>query len=213
MKSLVGFFAIIAVAGLAVPTVAWGVPGVVWSGNGHSYQVVATGQQTSWAEADAAAIAAGGYLATITSQAENDFVYSLLTDPQDWFTETTAPYRVYGPWLGAVKLPGSSDPSANWTWVTGEPWVYTNWSVATGEPNNYEGIGEDRACFWYMGDTYNTAPVWDDASGSNSICGWPQSYVIEYAPVPEPATLALLPLALGAAAFYRKPRKVSATLR
>jgi hypothetical protein len=53
---------------------------VEFSGNGHSYQVFTTsdGSGVTWYDARTAAIQMGGYLATVTSQAENDFVSSLL---------------------------------------------------------------------------------------------------------------------------------------
>ena len=50
-------------------------------GNGHTYRVVAKTGLISWDSANAAAQAAGGYLATITSAAENAFVLSLIDDP------------------------------------------------------------------------------------------------------------------------------------
>ncbi len=176
---------------LALPALGLASTLVQWSGNGHYYEPVAAGAPISWAAADAAATAAGGYLVTITSQAENDFVYSLLQNPEYWYTETTSPYRVYGPWLGAVKTQESSNPSAYWTWVTGEPWVYTNWDVGNGQPDNYSGH-DDNVCFWYKGATYNTGSLWNDLSGSDETYGWPDSYVIEFNSVPEPSTLVLL---------------------
>ena len=46
--------------------------------SGHSYQLVTTG--ASYAPAKSAAVDAGGYLVIINSQAENDFVYGLLSN-------------------------------------------------------------------------------------------------------------------------------------
>ncbi|MCG8533051.1 MAG: hypothetical protein MI749_20680, partial [Desulfovibrionales bacterium] len=46
---------------------------VQWSVNGHSYEFVNTGTELTWEAAQAAATGKGGYLATITSQAENTF--------------------------------------------------------------------------------------------------------------------------------------------
>jgi len=88
-------------------------------GNGHYYARI--DEPMEWEAAQARAVQLGGYLATIGSQAENDFVMQLcLASP--------------GPlsWLGGRLVAG------NWRWVTGEPWDYTNW--APGEPNNTNGV-------------------------------------------------------------------------
>jgi len=74
----------------------------------------------SWPQARSACEAKGGYLATVTSPAENAFVYgsvAALAAPQ-WS------------WLGATDR----STEGKWHWVTGEPFAYTNW--AGGEPNN-----------------------------------------------------------------------------
>lgn len=57
---------------------------VSWSGNGHFYDVISVPGTITWEDANAAAIAAGGYLATITSQAENDFVFLLVNNTTYW---------------------------------------------------------------------------------------------------------------------------------
>ncbi len=55
---------------------------VEWStgvgGNGHLYEAVEAQLGISWTEARDAAISKGGYLVTLTSQAENDFVFGLI---------------------------------------------------------------------------------------------------------------------------------------
>ena len=45
-------------------------------GNGHYYEAIDAFTRIGWAEANTAADALGGHLATITSQAENTFVCS-----------------------------------------------------------------------------------------------------------------------------------------
>ncbi|WP_036055067.1 VCBS domain-containing protein, partial [Bradyrhizobium sp. URHD0069] len=92
------------------------------SANGHFYRLVAS--NVSWTEANDDAQSDGAYLATITSQAEQDFVHAL-TDG-------------VGGWLGGY----SSDASqvATWQWVTGPEtgahFVYQNWNF--GEPSGWE---------------------------------------------------------------------------
>src|SRR5262249_13610482 len=109
----------------AVPT-GWSFD----SANGHYYRYVAASQIT-WNAANAAAIAAGGYLATITDANENAFVHNLVGSQNAWL--------------------GGSDAAqeGTWVWVTGPEsgsifYVnspqsfpgYSNWN--TGEPNNLD---------------------------------------------------------------------------
>lgn len=82
----------------------------------HIYQAV-SGTFT-WPQAKADAESRGGHLATITSQAEFDYVRSLGVLPSE------------GYWLGATD---EANPGV-WVWVTGEPWSFTAW--ASGEPNS-----------------------------------------------------------------------------
>ena len=60
-----------------------------------------------------------GHLATITSQAENDFIIKNIADDNCW-------------WLGGYQpddTPISMEPDGNWHWVTEEKWNYTNWPI------------------------------------------------------------------------------------
>lgn len=79
---------------------------------GHYYQLITT--ETKYGQAELACEFKGGHLVTITSQAEQDFVYSL-TDGEDI-------------WVGADYQKGK------WKWVTGEAFKYTNWN--SGQPSN-----------------------------------------------------------------------------
>ena len=100
-----------------------------------------------------AALAAGGYLVTIRSQEENDFVLSLLPG---------VPFN--GTWIGGYELNGVE---GDWHWVSGEPWDYTNWNPGTGEPNN--GLGnaeEDAVNLWGTGSGF-PAGKWNDCQTGN----------------------------------------------
>ena len=93
---------------------------------GHHY--VRFDSPLDWFAAQAAATAStlggvNGYLATITSQQENDLIASAFPGG--------------GHWLGGFQPPGSDEPAGGWQWVTGEPWDYTAW--APFEPNNFFG--------------------------------------------------------------------------
>ncbi len=147
----------------------------VWSvaagGNGHGYEPVAA--SVTWFQANQAANAAGGHLATIRSAAENDFVFSLVNSPEFWVPDSRFNMTM-GPWLGGLQPPGSPEPAGNWQWVTGEAFSYTNWHA--GEPSN-SGLGgvEDYLHFWAT-PVGARAPTWNDCSGWLTTGG----YVIEY---------------------------------
>ena len=150
-------------------------------GNGHFYEAVAVPGIT-WTEAQLAAEAKGGYLATITSPEENAFVFSVADDDAYWYVY--GGQAVHGPWVGGVQPPGSAEPDGGWGWVTGEPFNYDNWSPES--PNN-GGVTtgpEDRIHFYAMGTSLDDrVPTWNDAVASDLHIN---SYVIEV--TPEPAT-------------------------
>ena len=80
--------------------------------NGHSYYR-STGSMT-WTDARTACANMGGHLVTVTTPAENNFIFNLW--PSGWI--------------------GLSDEAVEgqWRWVTGEPYTWGNWNP--GEPNN-----------------------------------------------------------------------------
>ena len=105
---------------------------VSWPGNGHFYGLVEHRRYIPWDEASADAVARGGYLATLTSAGENQFVWDLIMATTG---QTTPPFnlaRWY--WLGGFQpqpVDPANEPDKTWSWVTGEPWVYSNWSPMT----------------------------------------------------------------------------------
>ncbi len=166
-------------AGLATGLFLIGIAGIAnatpvqWAGNGHWYDYVQ--YQSTWDEAKSDAetqlfSGLNGYLATLTSQEENGFVWTN-------FPVNTA-------WLGGYQI-GTPDPvdepGGNWAWVTGEAWAWTNWYSPI-EPNDAGG-DEDHLQFWNNNGTWNDLHNNWDAPG----------YIVEYgsAPVPEPATMLL----------------------
>ena len=94
---------------------------------GGTYKVVLGG--ITWEDARAAAKAAGGHLATVTSQSEWSQIRSLAG-------YTTQLYL--GGWQ---PNGGQNEPDGGWEWVTGEAWGPTAWSPVGGgsEPNNAGG--------------------------------------------------------------------------
>lgn len=158
----------------------WGVSAtaapVVWStasgGNGHAYEVVAVPGTISWDNARAGAQTLGGDLASITSAAENAFVFRL-TDSTDYWWDYDG-HITMGPWLGGFQPLGSPEPGGGWEWVTGEPFAYTNWAPA--QPSNTSG--EDRLHF-FVGEVGGLrGPTWNDVQNNGGAL--PKAYVVEY---------------------------------
>lgn len=157
-------------------------------GNDHWYEAISAPGMT-WTDAKAAAEAAGGYLATITSGAENAFVFALVPQAGGF----PDPY-----WLGGYQNPSLPEPpfNAGWQWVTGEAWSYTNW--AGGEPNN---ASEDSLAFAF----FQPSGVWNDAPTSYTGYG-NGGYVVES--VPEPSALGLLLAGLLGFGLRRRSSRV-----
>jgi len=126
-----------------------------------------------------------GRLATITSQAENDFVAALLPE-----------YLNIGYAIGGLQPPDAGN-NEGWSWISGEPWSFTNW--APGEPNNFGGIEDYLVMYSNFGP--DKLGTWNDVSDSDAFN---HGYVIEYAPVPEPSAPAFALLAAVVFGLRRK---------
>ncbi len=179
---------------------------VQWSaadgGNDHWYELVWDHGSISWTDARAKAEASShggqfGYLATVTSAAEQLFLNAINADfvsnsPYHWGTYTTA-------WLGG----SDRDGEGHWEWVTGETFDYENW--APFQPNNF--LNQDYLVGWAWGDE------WDDC-WNKCLLPVVQKYVVEYdnAPsaVPLPATLPLVALGLGGMGIVSRRRRTAA---
>jgi hypothetical protein len=180
---------------------------VQWSGNGHWYDVVAD-NNSSWTQASAAASAAGGYLVTITSQGEQDFVESLLIN-------SGAPSGGYWMDLTATSID-------NFVWADGESLSYTHWGG--GEPNGGIAIGsgwgyEDSGQIIWTSDQDSGLPLYSRRGDWNDIrnLGWAPGesptpslydlnragYIIEM--VPEPSTAMFILFSAALLALLKRP--------
>lgn len=165
---------------------------VLWSNNGHYYELI--GGSYTWDEAFADAPTRtfngmAGYLATIASSDENDFVFSVAS--------------------GDIAFIGASLVADVWAWRNG-PEIgealasgYSNWGLYQGLPDSSEthaGIN------WSV-----PAKTWDDFGDIESF-----AYVIEYgdaASVPEPETYSLMVIGLGLLGFIARRRCTPQSLR
>ena len=126
---------------------------------GHYYEFVSTG--LNWTNARAAAelktyYGLKGYLATITSAAENTFLNSKFTST-GWIGASDA--AVEGQWRWVT-----GPDTGTLFWLNGTTQTYSSW--AGGEPNN--AGGENYAQFYVGG-------LWNDLNGSQGL-----AYVVEY---------------------------------
>lgn len=143
--------------------------------DGHLYLAVYESNNSDTFEtASRKAAKAGGHLVTIQSAAENKFLYEFFSkDPK--FIRKDTRGTLYGPMIGLFQPTGSSEPRGGWTWITGEPLVYTAW--APGNPDNHQKR-QNRARFFLNGNLVRPGSVprfWDDTSNGM----WGLGYIVE----------------------------------
>ena len=141
--------------------------------NGHYYRVVNnhSPEAVTWTSANAAAqtysyLGVTGHLATITSQEEQEFVESLIAAP--------------APTLGSFWIGGMRVGNA-WSWITGEPFMYTNPSPLQNPeaPGDYGLVMLNRWDYGLPGDL--AAGQWFPW-GINSVMAWYGGigFIVEY---------------------------------
>jgi hypothetical protein len=172
---------------------------VQWPANGHWYEVAVVPYPIAWPDARDEAVARGGYLATLTSEAENLFVFDLTAATPGAWIQDGDKYQMNGPWLGGYqdRTAGNYiEPSGGWKWVTGEPWEYTSWLPGQPDNDDWNNYGEDYLVFWgYWAQ--GPTPTWNDARGpAPDPEKYPQlvpGFVVEYDPAPVAATIDVKP--------------------
>lgn len=130
--------------------------------NGHKYVRYDVDESLTWQEAKEYCETLGGHLATITSEAEQNAVESIVVGGKsDQY------------WLGAEK---TYNRFSEGEWITGEPWTYENW-VFSKDITHHNNLAMVRIS---NSDTINDARAlgrWDIASGENYgfICEFDES--------------------------------------
>lgn len=156
-------------------------PRVHLDGSIHYYYAVDAPGGIDWLAASDSAARLGGYLATLTSQPENDFVFGLVNLRPYWYRRPGSGYWA-GPWLGGRQRAGAPEPDSGWEWVTGEPFDYTNWTL--GQPNN---LGGNQDALNLGECPYGWLPTWNDLSTIDTAI---HGYVVEFSA--ESTTIGLL---------------------
>lgn len=162
---------------LALCATSYAAP-VKWDVNGHSYDFINT--NISWSDAKAQAESSGGYLATITSAEENEFIRS------SFYTGQGSNFA----WIGGDE----PNDDGNWQWATGPeagiqfstlkiptpPFNYANWGGI--EPNDFKD-NEDFAMF-NIGLTFEriNPGQWGDAEPRPNTFNPVIGYLVEYNP-------------------------------
>ncbi len=126
--------------------------------NGHYYYLYTGNIASTYDEAAQYCKSKGGYLATLTSQEENDFVYS-------YILQQGCDSAYFG--LSDAASEG------NWVWCTGEPLSYINWH--SGEPNS-ENTNEDYTMFYYK---YSDGS-WNDGDFGGSTVNGGTAFICEW---------------------------------
>ena len=140
-------------------TLVAGTPPTQGVSNGHYYALFEFTSDYTWAEAKEYCENIGGHLVTITSEDEQNFIWSLIQSGKK---------QIYFIGLHRKKLYDTSANVNEWAWVTGEdclvlgePEGYNNWDTL--EPNNYQGREYYGMMYNYLGvigrwnDTFDNA--------------------------------------------------------
>jgi hypothetical protein len=102
-------------------------------------------------------------------------------------------------WVGVSSPTGNSTPNdantSDWTWINGSP--VADSVVSTWDIDHAEGAGPEGAGYFN-----GSSQLWDYIATASSNLDY--GYVVEFTPVPEPTSLAVL--AVGGIAMLRRRR-------
>lgn len=102
---------------------------------GSKYRIQYSDTQLSWSAAKSLAESVGGHLPIISSAAENNYVFSLLSADRFWRRYRNGAVENHeSAWLGASQPVGSVEPAGGWIWVDQTPLTFSSWR--SGEPDN-----------------------------------------------------------------------------
>lgn len=140
------------------------------AGKTHYYQVVYIPDgNLNWFQAAYLADNAGGYLASISSEEENSFIFDMVNDQKYFwkfptYVEGKSQANHYeisiGPFLGGHQPEGSEEPAGGWSWLSGEEWTYSNWAVNRDDgvtdkaPRPNDHISCECSCTHLLADRY-----------------------------------------------------------
>lgn len=146
------------------------------------YEAVYAPDGITWNGAAADAATMGGFLASPTDTSQNEFVYSLVTDPKYWTGLSVNSDRL-GPWLGIHSTTagsenfvysGSGDPLGSF-----HPW-------GPNQPDGYGG-GTQAVGFYAFASEGST---WGDTP-EDGVAGFPfpTGFVVQFSKDPNPSAV------------------------
>lgn len=167
--------------------------------NGHYYEYVAT--PSTFEAALAAASASSydgrrGYLATVTSDAERDFIFANVTQADHWLAGSDSDVEGTWRWVAGPE-------SGQVFWQDGTTLTYASWGTTPGFPAEPNNVGDEDGVIANFG---GNRVYWNDGALAN-VTG----YLVEYSPVaaavPEPATWAMMISGFGMAGIALRRRR------
>lgn len=178
-------------------------------GKTHYYQVVYMPDgNLNWFQAAYLADDAGGYLASITSEEENNFIFNMVNDQKYFwrfpkYIEGKSQNNHYeisiGPFLGGYQPEGSKEPAGGWSWLSGEVWTYSNWAVNLDDgivdkdprPNDQPNDSGNGQRIMGFGEMNLPVPTWGDymdavgTYGNDRLPGRTYAFVMEFESIPK----------------------------